>query len=304
MIHGYPGTFRRARPAPSPKPPPDVAILDGIRIVTLAPNVPGPVAAARLRALGASVVKLEAPGGDLLEEAAPAWFARLHEGIETVTCDLKTAAGREQLDAHLAHADVFLTSMRISALERLGYGWQRLRVQAPALIHVAIVGREPASEERPGHDLTYLAEAGLLDPQSMPRSLFVDLAGAERAVSAVLAALFTRARTGDATQTFVPLASVAHDLAAPYEAGLTNPGGILGGGFAAYRVYRAADGYVALAALEPRFFETLCDRLLESGAFASLEEAFASQSCADWERFSIECDLPIETVKTARKMPT
>jgi crotonobetainyl-CoA:carnitine CoA-transferase CaiB-like acyl-CoA transferase len=281
-----------------------VALLDGIRIVTLAPNVPGPVAAARLHALGASVVKLEAPGGDLLEEAAPAWFARLHEGIETVTCDLKTAAGREQLDAHLARADVFLTSMRVSALERLGYGWARVHVFAPTLVHVAIVGREAPSEERPGHDLTYLAEAGLLDPQSMPRSLFVDLAGAERAVSAVLGALFARARTGEATQTYVALASVAHDLAAPHDAGLTQVGGILGGGFAAYRVYRAADGYVALAALEPRFFETLCDRLLESGAFASLEEAFLSQPCVDWERFAVQLDLPIAIVKTTRKMPS
>jgi len=280
-----------------------VALLDGIRIVTLAPNVPGPVAAARLRALGASVVKLEAPGGDLLEEAAPAWFARLHEGIDTVTCDLKTAAGREQLDAHLARADVFLTSMRISALERLGYGWARIHALVPTLVHIAIVGREPTSEERPGHDLTYLAEAGLLDPQSMPRSLFVDLAGAERAVSAVLGALLERARTGDATQTYVPLASVARDLAAPHEAGLTQVGGILGGGFAAYRVYRTADGYVALAALEPRFFETLCDRLLESGAFASLEEAFLSQPCTDWERFATQHDLPIAIVKTTRKIP-
>jgi crotonobetainyl-CoA:carnitine CoA-transferase CaiB-like acyl-CoA transferase len=280
-----------------------VALLDGIRIVTLAPNVPGPVAAARLRALGASVVKLEAPGGDLLEEAAPAWFARLHEGIETVTCDLKTAAGREQLDAHLARADVFLTSMRVSALERLGYGWARIHALVPTLVHIAIVGREASSEERPAHDLTYLAEAGLLDPQSMPRTLFVDLAGAERAVSAVLGALLERARTGEATQTYVALASVARDLAAPHEAGLTHAGGILGGGFAAYRVYRAADGYVALAALEPRFFETLCDRLLESGAFASLEEAFLSQACADWERFATQHDLPIAIVKTTRKIP-
>ncbi len=280
-----------------------MALLADIRIVTLAPSVPGPVAAARLRDLGATVVKLEAPGGDLLEEAAPAWFARLHEGIECVTCDLTSAAGRAQLDAQLARADVFLTSMRVSALERLGYGWARLQHLAPTLIHVAIVGSEPGSPERPGHDLTYLADAGLLDPQSMPRSLFVDLAGSERAVSAVLGALLERARTGLATQTYVPLTIVARDLAAPHVAGLTQPGGILGGGFAAYRVYRCSDGYVALAALEPHFFETLCDRLLESGAFASLEEAFASQPCADWERFAIELDLPIVTVRSATQTP-
>jgi crotonobetainyl-CoA:carnitine CoA-transferase CaiB-like acyl-CoA transferase len=274
-----------------------VDLLDGIRIVTLAPNVPGPLAASRLRALGATVVKLESPSGDLLESAAPAWFSRLHDGIETVTCDLKTGTGRAELNDHLARCDVFLTAMRISALERLGYSWARLHALAPVLIHVAIVGSESASDAPPGHDLTYLAAAGLLDPQSLPRSLFVDLAGSERAVSAVLGALYGRTRTGEGTQTFVSLAAVARDLAAPLEAGLTQAGGILGGGFAGYRVYRAADGYIALAALEPHFFERLCDRLLESGAFSSLEEAFASEPCAQWERFATELDLPIATVR-------
>jgi crotonobetainyl-CoA:carnitine CoA-transferase CaiB-like acyl-CoA transferase len=275
-----------------------VALLDGIRIVTLAPNVPGPVAAARLRDLGATVVKLEAPSGDLLEAAAPVWFSRLHDGIETISCDLKSAGGRAQLEAQLVRCDVFLTSMRVSALERLGLTWARIHALAPSTIHVAIVGDEPGSVERPGHDLTYLAGAGLLDPQSMPRSLYVDLAGAERAVSAVLGALYERSRTGNATQNFIALATVAGELAAPLDAGLTRGGGILGGGFAGYRVYRASDGHVALAALEPHFFESLCDRLLESGRFATLEEAFASQPCAQWERAAIELDLPITIVRT------
>ena len=275
-----------------------MAILDGIRVVTLAPNVPGPVAAARLRALGADVTKLEAPGGDLLEAAAPAWYARLHDGIQTVTCDLKTNAGRAELDAHLVRSDVFLTSMRASALERLGYTWEHIHGLAPRLVHVAIVGNDPAQNERPGHDLTYLAEAGLLDPRSMPRSLFVDLAGAERAVASVLGALYARERTGEAVRSFVSLATVARELAAPNEAGLTREGGILGGGFAGYRVYKTADGYVALAALEPHFFEMLCDRLLESGVHQSLDEAFASQPCLQWERAAEELDLPIVTVKT------
>ncbi len=270
--------------------------LDGIRVLSIAPNVPGPVAAARLRDLGARVHKVEAPSGDLLETAAPEWYARLHDGIMTRIADFKTAGGRAALEEELGETDVFLTSLRLSALERLGYDWSSLQAKFPRIVHVAIVGEKPGDPETPGHDLTYLASAGLIEPFTLPRSLFADLAGAERAVSATLAALLLRARSGEGTRTIVSLAEVACELGEPVRAGLTGPGNMLGGGFAGYRIYATSDGFIALAALEPHFFKEVCDSLLVDGRFETLSAAFATQTCETWERYARERDIPLAKI--------
>ena len=254
------------------------------------------MAAARLRDLGARVHKIESPSGDLLESAAPGWYAQLHDGIETRIVDLKTPKGKAALEEELAGADVFLTSLRLSALDRLGNDWDALHAKHPKIVHVAIVGEKPGEPEFPGHDLTYLAGAGLIEPFTLPRTLFVDLAGAERAVAATLAGLFLRERTGEATRTIVSLSEVAQSLAEPLKAGLTGPGTMLGGGFAGYRIYATADGFIALAALEPHFFEAVCEALLADGRFETLSAAFATQPCDVWERFARERDIPLAKI--------
>jgi alpha-methylacyl-CoA racemase len=91
--------------------------------------------------------------------------------------------------------------------------------------------------------------------------LVADLAGAERAVSAALLLLFTRERGRGAGYAQVALSEAAQSFAEPLRQGLTAPGGVLGGGFPGYRTYRARDGYVALAALEPHFWERLLQEL-------------------------------------------
>ena len=134
-----------------------------MRIVTTAVTIPGPVAAARLRDLGAAVTKVEPPSGDPLVLAAPEWYERLVAGMEVVRLDLKA----ESLDGLLAGADVLLTSQRRAALARLGLAWASLHERHPGLAQVAILGEG----ERAGHDLTYLASRGLLDPPHLPRTV-------------------------------------------------------------------------------------------------------------------------------------
>ncbi len=74
-----------------------------------------------------------------------------------------------QLDEYLAEADVLLTSSRPGSLARLGLGPEELRVEYPCLCYVAIIGYTAPHEDAPGHDLTYLAERGLLSPPDLPR---------------------------------------------------------------------------------------------------------------------------------------
>lgn len=272
--------------------------LRGFNVVTLAINVPGPVAAARLTALGASVTKIEPPGGDPLAMASPEWYAALTAGQRVLRLDLKDAVARSALDAFLAESNLLLTASRPSALARLGLDWAHLHAQHPNVSQVAIVGHASPDVERPGHDLTYLASAGLLSPPTMPRTLFADLAGAERAVSAALALLLDRVRGEEATYVEVALAAVADDFAAPLRHGLTRPAR-LGGEAPQYGLYRTRDGWLAVAALEPRFRAGLaCALGVERLDRAALAAIFATRTALEWEEWGRERDLPLAAVRS------
>lgn len=276
----------------------DVALkpLDGTRVVTLAVNLPGPLACARLHALGAEVTKVEPPSGDPLAAFTPGWYAQLASGQRVITLDLKAEDGRAALEPLLSGSELLVTASRPSALDRLGLGWAELHARHPRLCHVAITGYTPPDEDRPGHDLTYAAAAGLVAPPDLPRTLLADLAAAERAVSTALALLLARGRDGAGRQATVALAEVAAEFAEPLRHGLTTPGGVLGGGSPVYGLYRAKDGWIAIAALEPRFAQRLAAELYLRLDHASLEDAFSRRTAAEWEAWARERDLPIAAV--------
>ena len=274
----------------TPKP------LDGIRIVTIALNLPGPAAARRLVGLGASVTKVEPPAGDPMAGYHPEWYAALSAGQEVRRMDLKGAAGREALDALLDSADLLLTSSRVSALRRIGLDWESVSGRHPRLSQVAITGYPGDQSDRTGHDLTYIAAEGLVVPPEMPRTLIADLAGAERAVSAALALMLSRERGGGTGYLEVSLAEAAHDLAEPLRVGVTAPGALLGGGFPGYALYRASDGWIAVAALEPHFLRALEQ---EAGVTAeAMAATFAKQPVSHWERRGLELDIPLVAVSS------
>ncbi len=81
-------------------------MLVGIHVVSLAVNLPGPLAAARLSELGASVTKIEPPAGDPLAAAAPGWYSKLVRAQQVAFLDLKDPHGRAKLDIELTGADL------------------------------------------------------------------------------------------------------------------------------------------------------------------------------------------------------
>lgn len=274
--------------------------LAGMRVVTLAVNVPGPAAAARLAELGAAVTKVEPAGGDPLARFAPAWYESLASGQEVRRLDLKESPGYAELDALLAGADLLLTSSRPASLARLGLSWEELHARHPRLSQVAIVGHPAPGQDEPGHDLTYLAGWGLLSPPEMPRTLLADLAGAERAASAALGMLLGRERGLGPGYAEVALSEAAAAFAAPLVHGLTSPGGILGGGLPGYGLYRASDGWLAVAALEEHFLRRLLSELgLETTDREALEAAFRKRPAAEWEQWAAERDLPMAALRDA-----
>jgi alpha-methylacyl-CoA racemase len=275
-------------------------LLQGVTVVSLGINTPGPVAAARLAAMGATVTKVEPPAGDPLKIAARQWYDQLCQGQTVVTLDLKNSAQRRQLDDLLEKADLLLASFRPSGLRRLSLDWETLHSRHPRLCFAGIIGYPPPQEEQSGHDLTYLADTGLLSPPALPPSLFVDLAGAERCVSLALALLVNSARTGRFACGFVSLYECARELAQPLQAGLTVPGaGMLGGGSVFYSLYRAKDGWIAVAALEPHFAKRLISELgLPSAERAELERVFQGRTASAWQEWAAQRDLPLVSVAT------
>jgi alpha-methylacyl-CoA racemase len=272
--------------------------LQDIRVLTLAINLPGPLAAASLRQLGATVVKIEPPEGDPLAQIKPHWYRALHEGHEILCLNLKEAADRARLAEKLETADLLITATRPAALHRLGLAWEELHTRHPQLCQVAIVGYPSPHEDIPGHDLTYQARLGLLEPPHLPRTMVADLAGAQQAVCAALALLFARERGQGSNYMQVSLAQAAERFAEPLRQGLTAFGGILGGALPGYNLYRARDGWVALAALEPHFWRKLSAELgLPSPDRQQLQMIFLTRTAVEWEAWGVQRDLPLGAVR-------
>ena len=125
-------------------------VLHGVRILSLALNLPGPAALMRCRQMGATCTKVEPPSGDPMGVYNRPAYAQLHEGVKVIAADLKTEDGQAMLRRELARTDVLLTSFRPSALDKLGLGWKQLHSAYPSLCQVAIVGAPGVRAEEPG----------------------------------------------------------------------------------------------------------------------------------------------------------
>ena len=287
---------------PSPLKP-----LRGIRILSLALNIPGPMALVRLAAMGARCSKIEPPAGDPMRHYNQQAYDGMHATVKVLQADLRTDVGQQLLERQLAHSDVLLTSFRPSGLARLGLAWKPLHRRHPALCQVAIVGAHGARAEEPGHDLTYMAENNQVTGLNLPPTLYADMGGSLMASEAVLQVVLQLQRSGKGVFVEVALASASAYLGLPRSWGLTVKGSAVGGGHAGYRVYPCKDGRVAVAALEPHFARALCqvagvaDSSLTSMFAATTHDAvarcFASRSCTELDALGQSRDIPIHTLK-------
>jgi alpha-methylacyl-CoA racemase len=259
--------------------------LSDVTVADLTRLLPGPFASRELLALGARVVKIEPPAGDLLSVSAPGWYEALNAGKEIIRWDAAT----EPPPPVLGEADVVLEGFRPGVFDRLG-------VQlAPTAVLCSITGFGAGGPRagQAGHDLNYLGYAGVLadTAPAVPPVQVADLAaGAQAAVIAILAALHERFRTGRGGHVVISMTHGAHAFAAHRLAGEPVPR-LLTGGVACYRIYETADGrYLTVAALEPKFWGRLCELLerpdLRDRAFEpelpELAELFRSRPLAAW----------------------
>ena len=313
--------------------------LAGLRVLDFTRHLPGPYATLLLSDLGARVDKLEETSGDPSRSlpfgatAEASYFAGLNRGKRSLVLDLKVPGAAQAVLRLVRGYDVLVEGFRPGVLGRLGLQVEALHSTNPRLVICAVSGFGQTGPDslKAGHDLGYQARAGVVGyaggagAPGVPGGQLADVGGALFAVVGILAAVHECARTGQGRVVDVALADAATaflhmHLAAHLSGGLPlRPGkDILNGGLPCYRLYSTADGrQLAVAALEPRFFAALCERLgrpeLLAKAYAggaeadevhrTLEALFASASLEDWEVRLAGLDACVESVRAPEQVP-
>jgi alpha-methylacyl-CoA racemase len=272
------------------------------------------------------------------ESARSALFLALNRNKRSIRLDLKSDGGREALLRLVREYDVVLESFRPGVLERLGVGYERMREENPGIVYCAIsgYGQDGPKRDASGHDTNYLGLIGLLGLTGerggapvQAAGQIADLGGGGlMAAFGILAALRERdgtpARDGgsagtpgsgegqlvDVSMTDGALSWLAM-VAGAYLADDVVPrrGELpLAGALICYRPYECADGWVALGALEPKFWHAWCrgvghEELIAaqferpgSEAHRKVQELFRARTRAEWEAFAREHDCCLEPV--------
>jgi crotonobetainyl-CoA:carnitine CoA-transferase CaiB-like acyl-CoA transferase len=325
------------------------AMFEGVRVVELAQFVFVPAAGAILADLGAEVIKIEAMTGDPYRtlriadgrqtKSANLAMEQNNRGKKSLALDLKNEEGREMLLKVVETADIFMTSLRPAALERLSLGVEELRARNPRLIYVRGNGLGFRGEEanRPGYDASvFWARGGfaqVLTPPGQapirPRPALGDHTGAMNIAFGAAAALFNRERTGRGSLVEISLLSSAMwtlsaDVALSQvlsDSELTRVAGE--GRYALTRAYETSDGrWIQLMFLDPeRHWPELCRRIdraelpgdprfidserrIEHGhaLIAELECAFRRRSFAEWRAAFRGWDAPWELIQNIKEL--
>ena len=297
--------------------------LNGVRVIDFSTLLPGPLATLILAEAGAEVIKVERPDrGDDMRRYAPAFgtdsagFALLNRGKRSVSADLKNPESRDKIRDLARDCDVLVEQFRPGVMARLGLDYETLQAMNPRLVYCSISGYGQTGPRAgaAGHDLNYLAEAGMLSlgadrdgrPQ-LPPGLIADIGGgAYPAVMNILLALRARDGNGSGCRLDISMTDnlmtwmvdgLAHGLGGA--AWLRPACGLLNGGSPRYQLYATSDAqYIAAAPIEQQFWEHFCDAIeleIESRddragpqrSIAAVAARIARHPAAHWQyRFS------------------
>lgn len=316
--------------------------LRGVRVVEFGGIGPGPFCCMLLSDLGADVVRIDRPGFDEMDSRNV-----LLRGRRRVTLDLHSPGGVNIALDLITHADILVEGFRPGVMERLGLGPATCDLYNSRLIYGRITGwgRDGPLSQEPGHDLNYLALSGILDtigrdgdPPVVPLNYIADYgAGGFLMAYGLLAAIYERSYSGrgqvvDAAMVD-GLGLMLGDVLSRAEAGnwrFQRGSNVYDGGAPFYDVYETQDrAYMAVAAIEPKFFRNLLATLelhdidpasqYDSERWPYIRDRFAvifrSASASEWEaRFrGVEAcvtavvpvaDVPLNTHVLAREMYT
>jgi len=251
--------------------------LDGIKVIDVSHVIAGPFATFHLAQMGADVLKIESPAGDVMRSGTrgPQAFAALNAGKRKIRLDLAEPENLAQILAEIATADVFVDNLRPGSCERLGLGWQALKAINPRLVYCSISGFGRDSN-RPAYDHVVQAATGVTlasgaesDPPQKIGFPLIDAGAGIIAALAIVSALRERDRRGEGMLLDVSMAGAALQLMYPLTCdALTSGTRPVRQGSQAFSGSPAADlfptgdgGQIAFAANTPRQFLALLDVL-------------------------------------------
>lgn len=321
--------------------------LSSIRVLDLSRLLPGPYATQLLAESGADVIKVEdTDKGDYSRTSSPTGddnisflFNAINRGKRSICLDLSSQQGQEVFYDLVEDADVIFEQFRPGVVDRLGINYEQVQPINSDIIYCSLTGYGQNGPycDRPGHDLNYAATAGLLDmtredrsdkPQ-IPGIPVADMSGGLFAAFSIVSALLSRELGGTSgeyidvsmtdvllsfSQLLIPKAIIDCDVT-PGRTRLT-------GKYPCYDIYKTSDQrYIALAALEPKFWQNFCkgvgkeeliDKHMSESAEvrselrSALEEIFASKTREEWadEMMNMEAMIsPVNTILEAIENP-
>lgn len=309
--------------------------LAGLKVLDFSGLLPAPFGTRILADMGATVLRVEAPTRpDMVRVMPPfddqglsAAHGALNRNKQSIAIDLKTPEGVAIIKELVKDYDIVVEQFRPGVMSRLGVGYEELRAINPKLIYCAVTGygQNGVYKNRAGHDLNYLAIAGILDytgradggPMPLPIQA-ADITGGLYAVTGILAAVIHRQNSGDGQFVDISLTDAAFSLQA-----LTAPPALManqqpkpetdtlnGGTF--YDCYRTADNrYLSIGGLEPQFFMAFAqtinrpdliplsirhDREAVTTVKTAITDAISQKSFAEWQEIFSNIEACVEPV--------
>ena len=310
--------------------------LQGVRVLDFSTLLPGPMATLILAEAGAEVIKIERPGGEEMRAYAPKFgtdavnFALLNRGKRSVAIDLKQPGAVQRLRPLIESADVVVEQFRPGVMQRLGLGYEALKALNPRLIYCAITGYGQSGPRSAiaGHDLNYQAETGMLALAAgcdgapvVPAALVADIGGgAYPAVINILLALRRREHSGEGCEIDISMSDNLFPFMywglgrASVSGEWPRPGGeLISGGSPRFRIYRTSDdSFVAVAALEQKFWENFCaliglpadlrdDRVDPAATTEAVRALIGGATAAYWDAAFAGKDVCCNIVKNLRE---
>jgi len=246
--------------------------LSGIKVLDLSRLLPGPYCSMILADHGAEVIAVE----DRRFKKDDLFFNSINRNKRHMSLNLKSDEGKEIFYKLAEKSDVMLEGFRPGVAERLGVDYQTLRTINPSIIYCSITGygQDGPFRDRVGHDVNYMATAGLLGligpesgPPSIPGVQFADIAGGSmNAVIGILLALYARTTSGTGqyidismTDGLLGFLSLPHFFSQKSGSDPCRGNDLLSHRYGCYNIYETADGrFIAIGAVENRFWARLC----------------------------------------------
>lgn len=313
--------------------------LNGVRVVDLTSVVLGPLATQILGDYGADVIKVEGMEGDhsrargvTVHRGMASIYLAINRNKRSIAVDLKTAEGRTALERLIMKADVLVHNMRVRAIDKLGFGYERVRALNSRIIYCAATGfdQDGPDRDKPAFDDIIQAACGLVALNEVGQgradyvpTLVADKTAGMAVVNAVLAALFHRERTGEGQYVEVPMfETLVAFMLAEHLAGKTFVDSDLRGGYqrlltGGRKPAPTADGEIAILPYTARHWTTFFtaagrpdlvkeyavhDRQARSdnipAMYRSMAEITARHTTAEWMRMCSELDIPATAIYT------